>query len=343
MNGVLKEVADHDRASGSLLSIERLRTHLFTSKGVVKAVDGVSFDIKPHEIMGLVRESGSGKTMTGLSIMQLLPSPPAKIVDGRIMFNGEDLTKIPDDEIRKIRGSKISMVFQDPLTSLNPLIRVGKQVSEVIQIHSSLPKEPALSKAIEILEQVGIPEARTVASQYPFELSGGMRQRVMIAAAVASRPELLIADEPTTNLDTTIQAQVLSLLRQIRDTQGTSILLITHNLGIVAWICDRVAVLYAGRLVEIGPTNAVLRNPSHPYTQALLRSVPRIDSERGKLETIAGEVPRLTRLPINECHFHPRCPYAKSVCKSEEPDLIQIGKDHFASCFIYSKDWEQIK
>ena len=209
---MLKEVADHDRASGSLLSLERLRTHLFTSKGVVKAVDGVSFDIKPREIMGLVGESGSGKTMTGLSIMQLLPSPPAKIVDGRIMFNGKDLTKIPDDEIRKIRGSKISMVFQDPLTSLNPLIRVGRQVSEVIQIHSSLPKELALSKAIEILEQVGIPEARTVASQYPFELSGGMRQRVMIAVAVASRPELLIADEPTTNLDTTIQAQVLSLL-----------------------------------------------------------------------------------------------------------------------------------
>jgi len=338
----LKSEANLETEGRPVLTLNNLRTYLYTSKGVVRAVDGVSFEIPAGEILGLVGESGSGKTMTGLSIMRLLPSPPARIADGNILFEGKDLAQIPEAEMRKLRGRRVSMVFQDPLTALNPLMRVGEQVAEVIRTHSTQTKEQAADNAVEILKMVGIPEPATLYMQYPFELSGGMRQRVVIAMAIAVRPRLLIADEPTTNLDATIQAQVLSLLRKIREEQGTSIMLITHNLGIVAWVCDRVAVIYAGKIVELGSTYNVLKNPAHPYTQALLRAVPRLDSERGELESIPGEVPAQPLPVSDECRFNTRCPFAKSICKDQEPPMIQIGENHWASCFIYSKDWEKL-
>ena len=324
-----------------LVAVRNLKTYLNTSKGVVKAVDDVSFDIQKGEILGIVGESGSGKTMTALSIMRLLPSPPAEIVSGSINLDGEDLVGLPDDRMREIRGSKISMIFQDPLTSLNPLMKVGTQIAEVSQIHNKASKEESERRAIELLKLVGIPEAETRASEYPFELSGGMRQRVMIAIALAANPELIIADEPTTNLDATIQAQILSLLKKIRDKQNTSVLMITHNLGIVAWICDRVAVMYAGKIVEFGPTKLVLQNPFHPYTKALLNSVPRMDTEKGKLETIPGEVPVMVGMPAN-CHFNPRCTYAKSICRTTEPYMIEVEPNHWASCFVYSEGWDKL-
>ena len=318
------------------MEVQNLKTYLYTSKGIVKAVDDVSFDIQKGEILGIVGESGSGKTMTALSLMRLIPTPPAKIVSGKMFLDGEDLVSLTEDKMREIRGSKLSMVFQDPLTSLNPLMKVGAQIGEVMRVHDKkTTKEEAHSRAVELLKLVGIPEAETRASQYPFELSGGMRQRVMIAIALAAKPELIIADEPTTNLDATIQAQVLSLLKSAREKQGTSILVITHNLGIVAWICDRVAVMYAGRVVELGPTKLVLQNPLHPYTQALLKSVPRVDDERGKLETIPGEVPKLVGL-VPSCHFHPRCPYVMSVCTSTDPSMIEAEPTHWVSCFLFS-------
>ncbi len=321
--------------SQCLMSIQNLKTHLFTSKGVVKAVDDVSFDVHKGEILGIVGESGSGKTMTALSLMRLIPTPPAKIVSGKMLLDGEDLVTLPEEKMREIRGSKISMIFQDPLTSLNPLMKIGTQISEVMRVHDKgTTKDEANADAVELLKLVGIPEAETRASQYPFELSGGMRQRVMIAIALAAKPELIIADEPTTNLDATIQAQVLSLLKSAREKQRTSILVITHNLGIVAWICDRVAVMYAGRIVELGPTKLVLQNPLHPYTQALLKSVPRADSDRGKLETIPGEVPKLIGLTPS-CHFYPRCPYVMSECTSTDPEMVQAEPDHWVSCFLF--------
>lgn len=318
-----------------LIRVENLKTYLYTSKGVVKAVDDVSFDILKGEILGIVGESGSGKTMTALSLMRLIPSPPAKIVSGKIELNGEDLASLSEDKMRDIRGSKISMVFQDPLTSLNPLMKVGTQISEVLQVHKkATKKDERNARAVQLLKLVGIPEAEVRVSQYPFELSGGMRQRVMIAIALAANPELIIADEPTTNLDATIQAQVLSLLKSAQEKQGTSVLLITHNLGIVAWICNRVAVMYAGRIVEYGSTKLVLQNPLHPYTKALLKSIPRVDTERGKLATIPGEVPKLVGLG-HSCRFSPRCPFAMSVCKTSDPAMIQAEPNHWVSCFLF--------
>jgi len=307
----------------------------------VKAVDGISFDIREGEILGLVGESGSGKTMTALSLMRLVPTPPAKIIDGNVDLNGVDLMKLQEEEMRMVRGSKISMIFQDPLTSLNPLMRTGSQISETLRIHHLMDKKSAAAEAIRILNLVGIPEAKARASQYPFELSGGMRQRVMIAIAIAAQPKLIIADEPTTNLDATIQAQILSMLRRIREEQGTSVLLITHNLGIVAWVCDTVAVMYAGKIVEIGPTRSVLRNPAHPYSRALLRSVPQVNAPRGPLEAIPGDVPELVSLPT-ACHFSPRCPHAKSVCREKDPPAFEIEGDHLANCFMYDKEWENV-
>ena len=328
--------------SSALISVKNLKTYLYTSRGVVKAVDDVSFDIRRGEILGIVGESGSGKTMIALSLIRLLPTPPAKIVSGHVELNGVDLVNLTEDEMRKFRGSEISIIFQDPLTSLNPLMKVGEQIAEVLRVNKNASKPEAKQKAIDILKLVGIPEAETRASEYPFELSGGMRQRVMIAIALAASPKLIIADEPTTNLDATIQVQILSLLKDIQTKQGSSVLLITHNLGIVAWICDNVAVMYAGKIVELGSAKSVLQNPLHPYTKALLKSVPRVDVEKGKLETIPGDVPNLLNLS-QECRFNPRCPYAKSVCRSKDPEMIEVEPNHWASCFVYSENWEQEK
>jgi len=318
----------------TLLSVKNLKTYLNTSKGVVKAVDDVTFDIQKGETLGIMGESGSGKTMTALSIMRLLPYPPAEIVSGSIELDGMELVNLPEDKMREIRGNKISMIFQDPLTSLNPLMKIGAQIAEVSQVHNKASGAEAKIRAVELLKSVGIPEAETRASEYPFELSGGMRQRVMIAIALAGDPELIIADEPTTNLDATIQAQILSLLKNIQKERSTSLLLITHNLGIVAWICDRVAVMYAGRIVEFGPTGLVLENPFHPYTKALLKSVLRVDTEKGKIDTIPGDVPNLANLG-RSCHFAPRCAYVMTQCRSEDPKMIEIEPNHWVSCFLY--------
>ena len=338
----MREVTDAGGAkSDVLVSVNDLRTHLFTSRGVVRAVDGVSFEVKRGEILGIVGESGSGKTMTALSIARLLPSPPAKIAGGSVLMGGRDLLLLPESEMRKVRGEEISMVFQDPLTSLNPLMNVGDQISESIIAHGRANRQSARRTAVEILRQVGIPEPEARASEYPFELSGGMRQRVMIAIAIAADPKLMIADEPTTNLDSTIQAQILSLLKSVRDARGTSILLITHNLGIVAWVCDRVAVMYAGRLVEVGPTSMVLSNPLHPYTKALIKAIPRIESTGGgKLESIPGEIPDLLEL-MAACNFNPRCPFARDVCRTRVPPTFEVERGHVAECFIYSPGWHE--
>jgi oligopeptide/dipeptide ABC transporter ATP-binding protein len=329
---------EESKTTGALLRVKDLRTHILTPRGVVKAVDGVSFDIKPGEILGIVGESGSGKTMTALSIAGLLPSPPAEIKSGQVEMNGRDLLRLTESEMREVRGQEISMVFQDPLTSLNPLMKVGDQISETIRVHRKTDRTAARGTALEILRQVGMPEPEARSSEYPFELSGGMRQRVMIAIAIAASPRLIIADEPTTNLDATIQAQILSLLKSIRDTKGTSILLITHNLGIVAWVCDRVAVMYAGRVVEMGPTRKVLGNPLHPYTKALISAIPRIDTH-GKLEAIPGDIPSLIDLP-EACNFNPRCPLARDVCRRKDPPSVEVEEDHAADCFVYTEDWQ---
>jgi oligopeptide/dipeptide ABC transporter ATP-binding protein len=326
--GIGLKVSESNKTE-ALLSVRGLRTDILTPRGIVRAVDGVSFDIKPGEILGIVGESGSGKTMTALSIARLLPSPPAEVRSGTIVMNGRDLLLLPESEMRRVRGQEISMVFQDPLTSLNPLMKVGDQISETMRVHGSIDKKTAHETALEILRQVGMPEPEARFSEYPFELSGGMRQRVMIAIAIAASPRLIIADEPTTNLDATIQAQILSLLESIRDTKGTSILLITHNLGIVALVCDRVAVMYAGRLVEIGPTPRVLSNPLHPYTKALMNAIPRIDTV-GKLEAIPGA-----------CNFNPRCPFARNICRTKDPPSAEVEEDHAVDCFIYTEGWQE--
>jgi len=317
-----------------LLEVKNLKTYIETSAGLVKAVDDVSFNIKKGEIVGLVGESGCGKTMVALSIMRLLPEPHAKIIDGNIYFNGLDILKLSEDEMRSIRGNKISIVFQDPLTALNPIMTVGEQIVEAILSHQQLDKKEAWRRAIQLLRIVGIADGNVIVNQYPFRLSGGMRQRVMIAIALACNPVLLIADEPTTNLDVSIQAQILELIYNIRNTSGTSVLLITHNLGLVAWLCDKVYVMYAGKIVEEGPCENIFVNPSHPYTKLLLRSIPDVSFVREKLETIEGEVPNLIKVPKG-CRFNPRCPHVRDCCKKVEPDLIEVSANHYARCLMW--------
>ncbi|MEM1994049.1 MAG: ABC transporter ATP-binding protein [Nitrososphaerales archaeon] len=321
-----------------LLEVKNLRTYIETSSGLVKAVDDVSFDVHKGEIVGLVGESGCGKTMAALSIMRLLPEPYGKIVGGSIYFEGQDLTKLPEEEMRKIRGNKISIIFQDPLTALNPIMKVGEQIVEAIVSHQPLDRSEAMQRAVNLLQSVGIPDGKVIAEQYPFRISGGMRQRVMIAIALACNPTLLIADEPTTNLDVSIQAQILEVISDIRRRVGTSILLITHNLGLVAWLCDRVFVMYAGKIVEQAPTEELFANPAHPYTELLLKSIPKLETSKEKLETIEGEVPNLIRVPPG-CRFHPRCPYVKEICKKDEPALYSVGVEHYARCFKHTVEY----
>jgi len=320
-----------------LLDVSDLKTYFFTKRGLVRAVDGVSFKINKGNVFGLVGESGCGKSVTALSILKLVPDPPGKIVGGRVLFEGEDLLQKNEKEMEDIRGGKISMIFQDPLTSLDPIVRVGDQIVEAIRAHTDLNSDRAWEKAVKILGEVGIPDAEVRAKQYPFQLSGGMRQRVMIAIALVTEPHLLIADEPTTNLDVTIQAQILTLLKDIQSKTNTSVLFITHNLGIVAWICNELAVMYAGRIVEYGSTRSVFNNPLHPYTTLLLKAVPRLDISKSVLESIEGDVPDLVN-PPSGCRFHPRCPYAKKICSSIEPPMIETEEAHYAACLIYDKE-----
>lgn len=316
-----------------LLDVRDLKTHFFGEESVTRALGGVSFQVKRGETLGVVGESGCGKSVTALSIMRLLPKLSAKTVSGEVRFHGRDLLDLPEREMRKIRGDKIAMIFQDPMTSLNPVYTVGRQIAEAVEIHSGASRSEALAKAAEMLRLVRIADPERRVNDYPHEMSGGMRQRAMIAMALACSPELLVADEPTTALDVTIQAQILRLIVDLKERTGTAVMFITHDLGVVAETCQRVIVMYAGRIVEQATVTDLFARPMHPYTKALMRSVP--DRRRGKqrrLAEIPGIVPSL-REPIVGCNFAPRCPFATEVCREKTPGLKEYGADHAAACW----------
>jgi oligopeptide transport system ATP-binding protein len=316
----------------SLLSVEELRVEFWTRRGTVHAVNGVSFDIAPGETLGIVGESGCGKSVTSLAILGILPRA-GRVTGGRAVFEGEDLIGRPDRELRRIRGKEIAMIFQDPMTSLNPVLTVGRQIRESIETHFDLDRKEAARRVVELLDQVGIPEAKRRADDYPHQFSGGMRQRAMIAMALACEPKLLIADEPTTALDVTIQAQILDLLRALVAERDTALVMITHDLGVVAGMCERVHVMYGGMVMETGPAEDVFRSPRHPYTLGLLQSVPRLDTPRGrKLHPIEG-APRDMLRPPSACPFAPRCAYEVEQSRQEVPPLVEIAPGHKVACF----------
>ena len=320
----------------ALLSVENLHTQFRTEGGLVQAVDDVSFNIQAGETFALVGESGCGKSVTALSIMGLIPNPPGEITSGSIQFGGVDLLKLSSTEMRAIRGSKIGMIFQEPMSSLNPVLTIESQLAEPLKIHTGLSASAANDRAQELIDMVGIPDSKTRLKQYPHELSGGQRQRIMIAMAMACAPRLLIADEATTALDVTIQAQILDLMQEVTEKSGAALLIITHNLGIVARYADRVAVMYAGKLREVGDASDIYAASQHPYTVGLLRSVPRLDSEKGTpLSPIGGEIPDLTNLP-GGCAFNPRCQWAVDRCSVEEPELIEISQGKQVACFEHA-------
>jgi len=320
-----------------LLDVKNLKTHFYTEDGVVKAVDGVDFVVYPGEVLGLVGESGCGKSVSLLSVMRLI-SQPGRIIEGEINFDGQNLMKLTEREMTHVRGNRISMIFQQPQTALNPVFKVGDQIAEVLSIHQDCDKETGSARAIELLTMVGIPEPEKRANAFPHELSGGMAQRVMIAMALACVPELLIADEPTTALDVTIQAQILDLMRDLRNKVGASVVLITHDLGVVAEMAERVAVMYAGRIVEQADVKPLFANPLHPYTQGLMGSIPILGKIKEHLEVIPGTVPNLVNLPQG-CRFAPRCKarieHQLQVCTEFEPDLIPSSSDHLVRCWLY--------
>jgi peptide/nickel transport system ATP-binding protein/oligopeptide transport system ATP-binding protein len=319
-----------------LLKVKNLKTYFFTHEGTVKAVDEVSFSVNQGKTLGLVGESGCGKSVTALSIMRLIPNPPGKIVSGEIWFEGKNLLKLDEKEIRKIRGKKISMIFQEPMTSLDPVFTIGHEIVEVIQLHQRLNKEEARKKSIEILKIVGIPDVEKRINSYPHQLSGGMRQRVMIAMALSCNPTLLIADEPTTALDVTIQAQILRLINDLKDKFGASVMLITHDLGVIAEMCDNVAVMYAGHIVEYTDVYTLFDNPLHPYTKGLSKSIPRMNVDVEHLNAIPGIVPNLLDLPSG-CPFHPRCDFSFKRCVEEMPELIEIENSHLVKCHLVKR------
>ena len=320
-----------------LLEVKNLQTQFFTQDGVVKAVDDVSFYIKSGETLGVVGESGSGKSITGLSLMRLIPSPPGKIVNGEVIFEGRDVLKMTDEQVRSIRGNEIAMIFQDPMTSLNPVLTINRQISESLILHMGMNKEQAKNRAIELLKMVGIPNAEARVDQYPHQFSGGMRQRVMIAMALSCNPKLLIADEPTTALDVTIQAQILDLMRNLQSETGAGVLMITHSMGVVAGMADRVQVMYAGHIVETATTEEIFANPRHPYTIGLMKSIPRLDARaKEKLQPIRGLPPDLIDLP-DMCPFVPRCNYAREQCEQKNPSLMEISPGHLSACWFYNE------
>jgi oligopeptide transport system ATP-binding protein len=325
------------RSGQPLLEVRDLRTQFMTQDGVVKAVDGVSFHVMPGETLGVVGESGSGKSMTGLSIMRLIPSPPGKIATGEILLEGRDIRKMSDNDVRKIRGKEIAMIFQDPMTSLNPVLTISRQLCEAIQLHLSMNKDQARRRAVELLKMVGIPNAESRLDQYPHQFSGGMRQRVMIAMALSCNPKLIIADEPTTALDVTIQAQILDLMRTLQSERDTGVILITHSMGVVAGMADRVQVMYAGHIVETSTTEEVFANPRHPYTVGLMKSIPRLDAtSKSKLEPIRGLPPDLIDLP-DMCPFVPRCNYAREKCEQKNPPLLEVAPGHYSACWFWDE------
>jgi oligopeptide transport system ATP-binding protein len=318
--------------SDTLLEVKQLQTHFYTRSGIAKAVEGVSFSLNEGETLGLVGESGCGKSVTSLSIMRLIDHP-GKIVGGEVLFKGEDILDMDQDALHRLRGGQIAMIFQDPMTSLNPVLPIGFQIAEAVRAHLKLDDTAAMNRAGEMLERVRIPEARRRLKDYPHQFSGGMRQRVMIAIALSCNPQMLIADEPTTALDVTIQAQVLDLMKGLATEFRTATLLITHDLGVVAGTCDRVCVMYAGRIVETAPTATIFKMPAHPYTQALLAAVPRPDQQRGeRLAAIGGQPPNLVNLPPG-CPFAPRCRKAQPRCRQELPPLDNVGPNQKAACF----------
>jgi peptide/nickel transport system ATP-binding protein/oligopeptide transport system ATP-binding protein len=313
-----------------LLEVRNLTIHFFTEEGVVRAVENVSFEIYPGEVLGLVGESGCGKSVTGLSLLRLIPIPPGRIVSGDILFDGRSLLPLEEKEMEKVRGNDISMIFQEPMTSLNPVFTIGDQIMEAVILHQGLDKTEARKRAIEMLDRVKIPSPDKTIDSYPHQLSGGMRQRAMIAMALSCQPKLLIADEPTTALDVTIQAQVLQLLKEIQRDMGMSVLLITHDLGVVAEIADRVAVMYAGRILEYGPIEDIFGKMRNPYTRGLMHSIPQLTEKRNRLSAIPGQVPDPMDLPMG-CKFHPRCYMMIEDCKKGEP-MFQVNGDHFSRC-----------
>jgi oligopeptide/dipeptide ABC transporter ATP-binding protein len=323
----------------TIVSVENLKTYFYTEDGIVPAIDGVSFEVKKGETLAIVGESGSGKSVTSLSIMRLIPQPPGKILAGDIKFHGESLLEKSEREMRAIRGNQISMIFQEPMTSLNPVYKVGDQISESIILHQKKTKKEALTEAVNLLNLVGIPEPERRVNQYPHELSGGMRQRVMIAMALACHPELLIADEPTTALDVTIQNQILQLMKTLKQKSNMSIMLITHDLGVVAEMADRVVVMYSGQVVEQGDIFTIFENPKHPYTEGLLKSMPSAEKRVGKLYAIDGVVPNPLNLPPG-CRFADRCEYATALCHQEMPEITQINDEEVVRCWKYTDRWE---
>jgi peptide/nickel transport system ATP-binding protein len=318
-----------------LLEIKNLKTHFMKKKTVIPAVDGIDISITKGETVALVGESGSGKSMTSLSIMQLVPHP-GEIVEGDITFNGQNLLELGEEQMRRVRGNEISMIFQEPMTSLNPVLTIGEQITEVIRYHQKASKEEAIEKAIDLLKMGGFSRASEMIKEYPHRLSGGMRQRVMIAIAMSCNPKLLIADEPTTALDVTIQAQILMLMKDLTEQFGTSILLITHDLGVVSEIADKVVVMYAGQVVEIAPVDSLFENPLHPYTQGLMSSIPTLDGDIQRLQSIKGSVPLPDEMPVG-CRFAPRCPKVFDACHRKQPPLTEVEPNHFARCLLYEE------
>ena len=320
-----------------LLDIRGLRTQFFTDDGLARAVDGVSYSLEKGETVGVVGESGCGKSVTALSVLRLIPDPPGKIVEGEILFEGTDLLQLSAADMRRIRGNDISMIFQEPMTSLNPVFTIGNQITEAVRLHQGLNKKDALAKAVEALKLVGIPVPERRVHEYPHQLSGGMRQRAMIAMALSCNPKVLIADEPTTALDVTIEAQILDLMRTLQEELGTAIIMITHDLGVIADISRKVVVMYAGKIVEQAPVERIFASPNHPYTQGLLQSLPRVDKDasgaKQRLQEIPGIVPSLLNLPTG-CKFASRCPSVMPQCKEQEPPLEPVATDHYSACWL---------
>ena len=317
----------------TLLEVKNLKTHFFTMEGVVKAVDGVSYELNEGETLGLVGESGCGKSVSALSVMRLIPDPPGKIIDGEILLDGEDILQIDMEGMREVRGAKIAMVFQEPMTSLNPVLTVERQITETLQLHMGMSKLESQRESVNLLTRVGIPDPEIRIKQYPHQFSGGMRQRVMIAMALSCNPRLIIADEPTTALDVTIQAQILDLMKSLTTELGVALIVITHNLGVVARYADRVNIMYAGKVIERGEAREIYANPRHPYTVGLLRSVPRLDlPRRAKLDPIEGQPPDLINLPPG-CAFRERCRWAVDKCATDTPELVETSDGHLSACF----------
>jgi peptide/nickel transport system ATP-binding protein len=323
-----------------LLEVTGLRTEFKTAAGVIRAVDGVDLTVDKGETLGIVGESGCGKSITSLSIMQLLPKGLGKVATGEIRLEGENMLAFSERKMRQIRGNRIAMIFQEPMTSLNPVFRVGKQIAEAVRYHQGVGKREAMSRAVEMLTKVGIPRPEKVAVSYPHELSGGMRQRVMIAMAMVCNPKLLIADEPTTALDVTIQAQILDLMRELQRTEGTSILMITHDLGVVAEMCDRVVIMYAGQVVEETDVKTLFKNPKHPYTKSLLASLPQLNSEQDRLASIPGQVPNPLEMPEG-CRFAPRCQFAQDICRANAPELEEVEAGHKCRCLLQQEGYHE--